>query len=78
MTRIVLKSKVGADGVLQLSVPVGPNEANREVQVTIESGPLTMSQEEWRQWVEKMAGSIPDPTFRRHEQGEFEQREELP
>ena len=78
MTRIVLKSRVGADGVLQLSVPVGAGEANREVQVTIEAGPMTMSQEEWRQWVEKMAGSIADPTFRRHDQGEYEQREELP
>jgi hypothetical protein len=78
MTRIVLKSKVGPDGVLQLSVPVGPDEANREVRVVIESGPPAMSQEEWRQWVEKMAGSIPDPTFRRHEQGDYEVREELP
>jgi len=77
MTRIVLKSKVGADGVLQLNVPVGPAEANREVQVTIESEPAAMSQEEWRQWVEKMAGSITDPTFHRHEQGEYERREEL-
>lgn len=70
MTRMVLKSRVGADGVLQLSIPVGPGEANREVQVTVESGPTAMSSEEWRQWVEKMAGCITDPTFCRHEQGE--------
>ena len=28
-----------------------------------------MSQEAWRQFVERVAGSIPDPTFRRHDQG---------
>lgn len=74
MTRIVLKSRVGADGILQLSIPVGTDEANREVQVTIESGPTAMSEEVWRQWVEKMAGSIADPTFRRHEQGEYQEK----
>lgn len=54
-------------------VPVGADEANREVQVTIESGPAAMSQEEWRLSVEKMAGSITDPTFRRHEQGDYQE-----
>jgi hypothetical protein len=43
MTRMVLKSRVGADGVLQLNIPVGAGEANREVQVTIESEPTPMS-----------------------------------
>lgn len=60
MTRIVLKSKVGADGVLQLTVPVGPDDANREVRVVIESEPAapvrTMSQEEWEAWVLSTAG----------------------
>ncbi len=35
MTRIVLKSNVGADGVLHLAVPVGPDGANRAVRVVI-------------------------------------------
>ena len=36
MTRIELKSKVGPDGVLTITVPVGMAEANREVRVTVE------------------------------------------
>lgn len=31
-----------------------------------------MTQEEWKQFVTSVAGSIPDPTFRRHDQGTFE------
>ena len=46
MTRMTLSTRVGADGVLH--VPLGANEANREVRVTIEpAGPSPMSQEEW-------------------------------
>lgn len=36
-----------------------------------------MTQEEWRDFVMRMAGSITDPTFRRHDQGTFEVREDL-
>ena len=49
MTRIVMKSKVGSDGVLHLSLPVGMREADQEVQVTVESvaAPKPLSQAEW-------------------------------
>jgi hypothetical protein len=78
MNRMIVNSRVGADGVLNVSVPVGPNEANREVQVTIEPAPLAnMTQDEWRKWVEATAGCVPDPSFRRHDQGEYEEREAL-
>jgi hypothetical protein len=40
MTRIELKSKVGPDGVLNIVVPVGMDEANQEVRVTVESAGL--------------------------------------
>lgn len=76
--KILIKSRVGADGVLHISVPIGESDAHREVQVTVE--PTTMpalSQEEWRRWVESVAGRISDPSFRRHEQGELEEREAL-
>lgn len=79
MNRIVLHSRVGADGVLQLQVPIGAADAEREVEVTIDpvlAPPMT--QEEWRKWVLATAGSITDPSFVRHEQGEYEHREELP
>jgi hypothetical protein len=77
MNRMILKSRVGADGVLHLAIPLGEMDANREVQGTVEPLPPAMTQEEWRNWVLSTAGSISDPTFQRHEQGEYEQREEL-
>ena len=81
MNRMVLHSRVGSDGVLHITVPVGKEDADREVQVTIDpvrDGPLSMTQEEWRDFVQATAGSITDPSFVRHEQGEYERREELP
>jgi hypothetical protein len=79
MNRLVLHSRVGADGVLHLMVPIGQDAADREVQVTIDPvGPAPMTQEEWRNFVFTTAGSITDPSFVRHEQGEYERREELP
>ena len=78
MNRMVVKSKVGGDGILHLELPVGIGEADKEVQVTVETVPPDpMSQEEWRAFVMKTAGSIADPTFRRWEQGEYEEREPL-
>ncbi len=81
MNRIVLHSVVGSDGVLRITVPIGEAYADQEVQVTIDPaqvGPTSMTQEEWREFVLSTAGSITDPSFVRHEQGEYEQREELP
>jgi hypothetical protein len=77
MNRMVVKSKVGSDGVLHLALPVGVEEADKEVQITVE--PLNpkkeMTQEEWEAWVDSTAGSITDPTFIRHPQGELEERD---
>jgi hypothetical protein len=81
MNRMVLHSRVGPDGVLHIIVPIGKEYADREVQVTIDPvsvGPTSMTAEEWRDFVLTTAGSIPDPSFVRHEQGEYERREELP
>jgi len=79
MNRMIVESRVGPDGILQVTIPVGVREANREVRVTIDPSPLpTMTQDDWRAWVEASAGSVTDPAFRRHEQGEYEQRETLP
>ena len=36
-----------------------------------------MSPEAWRQFLERVAGSIPDPTFRRHDQGIVDAAEDL-
>jgi hypothetical protein len=82
MNRIVLQSRVGSDGVLHITVPIGKEDADREVQVTIDpvrAGPSpSMTNEEWRDFVLKTAGSITDPSFVRHDQGDYERREELP
>jgi hypothetical protein len=80
MTIIEVNSRVDADGMLNLSIPLGKSEASREVKVTvspIEKGPPGISSEHWKQWVEEIVGSISDPTFERQPQGEFEQREDL-
>jgi hypothetical protein len=78
MSRMILTARIGANGVLQLAVPMGPADANREVRLTIEPvSPPAMTPEEWRNFVLATAGSITDPSFERHEQGEYERREEL-
>jgi hypothetical protein len=79
MNRMVVHSRVGADGILHITVPIGKADADREVQVTIDPvRPSPMTQEEWRNFVLTTAGSITDPSFVRHEQGQYERREELP
>lgn len=37
MTPIIVKSKVDNDGTLRVHLPIGENEAGKEVQVTVES-----------------------------------------
>jgi len=74
MNRIVIKARVDSHGVLQLNLPVGVAEANREVQITIEPVPPAMSQEEWRRHIMETAGKW-EGEFERPEQGEYEQRE---
>jgi hypothetical protein len=78
MNRMVLHSRVGSDGVLHITVPIGKEDADREVEVTIDPAPPSMTQEEWKQFVLSTAGSFTDPSFVRHEQGEYEVRDELP
>ena len=56
-----LTAQVGADGVLTLSVVLDPEDANKAVRVvgeTVEkAGGAAMSQEEWKRFVERTAGS---------------------
>lgn len=57
MNRVVVKSTVSSDGVLHLSLPMGIEAANQEVQITVESpAPVPMSQEEWQERVLSTAG----------------------
>ncbi len=61
MKRICLESEIGADGVLELRIPVGTSEARRKVLVTIE--PMENPDIEafrtmdWHEFVERTAGS---------------------
>lgn len=77
MQTIQTRGRVGPDGVLHLAVPVGPGEADREVIVTVQPVAPMMTAEEWSQFVARTAGSIDDPLFGRHEQGQFEARDEF-
>ncbi len=80
MTPVELRSRVDANGVLNLSVPLGKSDANREVRVTVQPlDDLTapMSADQWHHFVHEMAGSIADPSFQRHPQGDYEQRDDL-
>jgi hypothetical protein len=77
MNRIILKSKISRDGILHLDVPIGADAADKEVQVTVEPvAPVSMTEEEWRQWVLSTAGKW-QGEFERPEQGEYEKREPL-
>ena len=78
MNRITFRSRVDDEGVLRLILPVGASDANMEVQVTVE--PLTqtaMTQEAWSEVIQRTAGSITDPSFIRHPQGDFEVRDPI-
>jgi len=81
MNRIVVHSRVGADGVLKLAVPMGVAEADREVEVTIEPAvpkhDTGSEQEEWQQFVRETAGAWQGDLVR-PDQGDYEQRDELP
>ena len=82
MTRPVqIESRVGPDGVLTLRVPLGPEEADARVKVTVE--PLATSTKvhatapDWHQFVEDTYGSCDGLGLERQAQGDFEQREDV-
>lgn len=68
---------VGADRKLTATVPEGFE--NRDVSITIESGAAVppRTREELAAALDRVIGSIDDPTFIRHPQGDFEQRDSL-
>jgi hypothetical protein len=76
MNRVVVKSKVGSDGILHLALPVGLEEADKEVQVTVEPVPSSISPDEWRRTILSTAGKW-QGEFERPQQGTYEEREPL-
>jgi hypothetical protein len=64
---------------LRLNLPLSRAEAGQQVRVTVEPElQPAMTVAEWHAFIDRTAGSIPDPEFRRWEQGEYEVREPLP
>jgi hypothetical protein len=62
MKSIQLQTEVGPDGVLNLRVPLGPNEAKTPVVVTIQSlstdsSDIPPEQIEWHEFVKQTYGS---------------------
>jgi len=77
MNRIVVTTRVGSNGILQLRLPLGFADADQEVQVTVESvGRPALPPDEWRRRILETAGKW-QGEFERPEQGDYEQREPL-
>ncbi len=77
MNRLVMRSRVGADGVLQVQVPLSVDDANREVEVTIEAvRSATPAGEEYSAWLHSIAGQW-QGDFERPPQGDLEERDAL-
>ncbi len=78
----VLTTRVGEDGVLTVTVPLGMRGANQTVRVTVETvqettGPAPAARAAWLRFLERTGGSITDPTFERQSQGAYEERDPL-
>lgn len=55
MTHTEIRSKVGADGVLVISIPLGVEQANRQVKVIVEPLPenaVADGRPRWQQFIE--------------------------
>jgi hypothetical protein len=83
MTHLELRARIGPDGILTLTVPVGISEANREVKVIVEpadaavSKTENLSRDEWARFVDETAGAWRGD-LERPEQGELEIRDQWP
>jgi hypothetical protein len=78
MHRTVVERRLSGEGVLELTLPFGAEEAGRDVWVTIEPvGPKRqITPEEWRTGILATAGCW-QGQFERPPQGDFEEREPL-
>ncbi|MGL4423655.1 MAG: hypothetical protein ACRCZF_23565 [Gemmataceae bacterium] len=72
----IINIQSGPDAKLHFDIPVDQPDTEYEVRLTVQAKP-TMFQEQWRAWVQSMAGSITDPTFERPPQLPITEREPL-
>jgi hypothetical protein len=79
METIQVQSRVGPDGVLKLSLPLGPADANRDVVVTIQSLSAAPAQVvmPWDTFLDETYGSCAGLGLERAPQGDYEKREPL-
>jgi hypothetical protein len=80
MQTVQIHSRIGADGVLKLSLPLGPQDANKDVVVTIrgiESSDSIARQQSWIEFIDATYGSCAGLGVERGAQGEYEIRESL-
>lgn len=82
MQSITLHSHVGADGILNLQIPVGMSDVDLEVIVVVQqmNGHLVIETDAlgWPLgFFEETFGSLKDDPLERPPQGDFEVREEL-
>jgi hypothetical protein len=80
----VVTTRVGADGVLTLTVPLAKTDANKTVRVTVETvegaaepATPTMPRDEWLKFIEATAGKW-QGELERPPQGEYEERDGWP
>lgn len=60
MQTIQIHSRVGADGILKLALPLGPSDANTNVVITIQSLPepaKSCQNKSWQDFIEATYGS---------------------
>jgi hypothetical protein len=77
MTVLHLQSKTDREGKLEVSVGVPEAEVDLVVVVRDDLPDRPKNDEEWERAVLSLQGSISDPTFKRHPQGEYPKREPL-
>ena len=82
MKTVRMAMTADGDGNVHFDLPVGPAGSEVEVVVKVRPKPAAdAGTPESRGWppgfIERTAGSIQDPAFRRYPQGEYEKRLEL-
>ena len=73
-------SRVGKDGILNLAVPLGIEDADKDVLITIQplpTGSVSGTQKPWPQFLDETYGSCAKLDLQRGPQGDYEKREAL-
>jgi hypothetical protein len=77
---VQIHSRIGADGVLKLALPLGPDDANKDVVITIQAADRAVAvatHQPWNEFLDATYGSCAGLGVERGQQGDFEVREAL-